>query len=328
MAPSILLTTPHFIPEKGGLATYAYDLSLALEKMGSDIHIFKWGDSTNNLLKKKFDIIIHIHFLGHYKIPSQLRSLKSVCIIHGSEILFTSPNLIKKYVKYFLKRRFLQQLSQHDFLLFVSNFTYKKTLNKGLLPNFARDIILLSPINTDAHQFKDLSIEKKITFCTIVRDVPHKNIKGCIELAEKIQGLSQKEVELHINSKKYSSKKINIIGYDDLDDSQRQEIYKKSNFNLLLSKDHSDRGFFEGYGLTCSEAALFGTPSIVANTGGLPENIHDEYNGLIVDELFFTKFQKVLISPAHYKSMREKTYQHILSSHILNLHQRLFKCLF
>lgn len=78
---------------------------------------------------------------------------------------------------------------------------------------------------------------------------------------------------------------MNIITHNNLDEGSRDTIYEKSDFKLLLSLDHSECGFYEGFGLAVVEASKFGTPSVVLNTGGLPENVHHKKTGWVLESI-------------------------------------------
>jgi glycosyltransferase involved in cell wall biosynthesis len=112
-----------------------------------------------------------------------------------------------------------------------------------------------------------------------------------------------------------------------MSDEQREEVYKTSHFNLLLSLDHSHLGYIEGFGLSCLEAGKYGTPSIVLNTGGLPDNIHPAVNGVILESTTSKEIQKLIpfLNEKNYNQLRESTFGHTITAHGLDQYLRLFK---
>jgi len=120
---------------------------------------------------------------------------------------------------------------------------------------------------------------------------------------------------------------ITIVDISNCNSSTLQETYKKCHFNLLLSLDHSKLGFIEGFGLTCLEAGQFGTPSIVFNTGGLPENVHTGFNGFVMNGDSYDVVKQLIdsITNENYELMRLKTFKHTTESHSLDIYKRLFR---
>lgn len=230
-----------------------------------------------------------------------------------------------------LKKQALEYMENGLVNLFISTFTMDKLKNLGLKTIQNRDILFHNCINLELSQFVNLSIEEDLVFTCIARDVPHKNLKLCVQLVELINSQTQKKCKLFMTSEKYTSKNIEIHPVKNISDSEREGLYRKSHFNLLLSSDCSQKGYFEGFGLTCLEAGKYGTPSIVLNEAGLTDNIHDLVNGVKIEniDLNFEVANKVLplLDESTYLGLREKTFDHTTNSHGIKQYGRLFKCL-
>ena len=113
---------------------------------------------------------------------------------------------------------------------------------------------------------------------------------------------------------------INISG---IPEDEKEEIIKKSHFNLLLSKDHSAKGFFEGFGLTILEAGKYGIPSIVANSGGLSESVHDEYSGWVLNkEMDGSTWRNI---ENNYQQVSQNAFKHTHESHSMSNYSKMLK---
>ena len=108
-------------------------------------------------------------------------------------------------------------------------------------------------------------------------------------------------------------------------DSERDQLFKKSHYNLLFSLDHSKKGFFEGFGLSCLEAAKFGVPSIVLNSGGLSENVHHKFNGLVLNSL--EEAPKIMFDTNFYRQCAQNSYDHVYGNHHLGFYKKALEVL-
>jgi glycosyltransferase involved in cell wall biosynthesis len=186
-------------------------------------------------------------------------------------------------------------------------------------------------VDTSAHKFRPKHWNQgPLRFICVARDVPHKNFTGAIQLCEEVQKISGREVELiTITNKEFTSDKIKITSYINPDNIKRDELLAEAHFNLLLSLDHSDKGFFEGFGQIVQEAGMYGTPSLVMNTGGLPESVHDKSTGWVIgstsSECISSWWSSV--SEDEYRRISEHCYQHTLESHGLGAWSKLFHAL-
>ena len=326
----VLLTTPHYPPQFGGLSTFALNIENSLKKMNVTYDLFHW--STVSEIKKypltkldQYDYVLNIHFMfGYFK---HKKNGRSVNFIHGSEILFTSPNFLKRIIKKIIKKSFINYFSNSYFNFFISNFTFSKLQENGLEPKMSRDIVFHNCIDTGTSQFlkKDFN-EGPLKFVCVAKDVPHKNIPGTIKFCENVKEFLNREIELTIFcDTTFVSKKIKIIPLKDRSNDYKNKILRNAHFNLLLSLDHSKNGFFEGFGLVVLEASLFGTPSIVFNTGGLIECVHDLKTGWIIKDNSMQTVKKLFssINSKNYDKISKEAYEHTITSHHLTLYEKL-----
>lgn len=327
----ILLTTPDYPPKLGGLSTYSKSIERSLSRLGLEYDVLVWEGAAslkNFQVPHQYDFSLHIHFFGNHYLKSA--SKYHINFIHGSEILFTSPNLIKKWLKFALKPLFLRTLKNSRHNIFISEFTQEKLSSLGLKPNFSRDIVFhncidLQKANKNIQNYED----GPLRLISLARDVPHKNLNYCYEVAKHLAKVTFRNVELYISKSFPSTDLVKTVNISGVSDDERNELLANSHFNLLLSLDHSYRGFYEGFGLTVLEAASFGTPSIVSPYGGLPEACHHGKTGWVLPLSLkaFEKFFREL--DAHtYKEVSFQSYTHALQSHNDEQYDRLLGLFF
>lgn len=321
----ILITTPDYLPQVGGLTTFTLNLEKCLKELNIEYKVFHWK-SVNELFSldlnqfKEITTVINVHFM--FAAITKFKVSQSINFIHGSEILFYSPNWLKNIFKKIKKNEYLKVLEKSLYNIGVSQFSLDLLAKQGFSLNYSRDLVFHNCILTTDSTFISKTInEETIKFCSICRDVPHKNIAGVIKFCEIFSDLTHKKVELFLAKKKhYSSTKIIIKEPKESSDSEITKIYQACHFNLLLSLDHSHLGNVEGFGLTILEAAKYGTPSIGLNFGGLKESIHDQETGWLVDDINRNEISKLVknLNQESYATLSNTAYNHTIQSHSLN----------
>jgi glycosyltransferase involved in cell wall biosynthesis len=330
----ILITTPDYLPQIGGLTTLTVNLTKVLTDAGIHFEVFHWN-SYQDIGKydqerlKSFSLVINVHYYFGVKWPEYQG--KMVNILHGSEITFKSPIWWKKVAKHFLKKQLLSRLERSYLNVFISEYTCNLLKNSGYHIDHSRDVIIHNGIDTTGADFikKDV-LESSLVFVCIARDVKHKNIKGSVAFCEMVKLATGREIELILPMDvSYTSSVIKITKLKGKDEDSKNEAYKRAHINLLLSLTDLTHGFVEGFGLTVLEASLFGTPSIVMNNGGLVESVHDDFTGWVIDDITEPKVKSLMeerVFPQFIKVSRQ-CYEHTLQSHHLHEWGRLFRSL-
>lgn len=327
----ILITTPDYLPQIGGLTTATLCLEKVLKNLGKEYRLFHWKN-TQELFQfqskdyQDIELVINIHFL--FSAITKFKIQNSINFINGSEILFTSSNPLKKIFKQFKKKEYLNVLSQSRFNVSLSEFSQSLLAAQGFSLNYSRDLIFHLCIPTDHHQEIKKNLRSETWhFCCIARDVPHKNIDGAVKFCELVQKISGKKITLTLMKKNgRSSSVITLQEAANLSDETVNAVYKSSHFNLLLSKEHREQGFVEGFGLTVLEAALFNTPTIGLRQGGLVDSIHDGYTGWIIDEISETLVSSwVTCATTEYERVSSQALKHTLESHHLGNYQHFME---
>lgn len=327
--PRVIITSPDYPPKLGGLSTFASNIRKSLLSIGIRPDIFVWT-SYSELKELKeysgYDFALHIHYMAGHSAPTIAK--RHINFIHGSEILFHSPNLVKKFVKNFLKRGMLDYLESAHFNFFISNFTKNKLTQKGYSSSCARDVVFHNCIDTvGAKRVTIQDMESVLRFVCVARDVPHKNMDGTIRFLERVQTMIPQDVELYVTAEnRWKTSKVKVHSIKNITDEEREKVFQKSHYNILLSLDHSHLGFYEGFGLTVLEAGKYGIPSVVSPFGGLPEAVHHEDTGIVLDSSLSP--QVFVDCHQNYLKLSQNVYEHTNSSHSLNRYDEILSLIF
>lgn len=331
----ILLTTSDYLPQIGGLTTFTQNIETVLKELKLEYKLFHWKSfkeiqNFSSTELSQYSLILNIH--PQFAWLSSSNHDRMVNFIHGSEILMTSPYLLKRLYKKIYKHNYFKKLERSYLNVFISEFTLSIAAANGFSTDYSRDLILHNCIDVKDAQFVKKEIKNKLSFSCIVQKSAHKNLSGSLKFCELVAEVTGKEVELTVpKNSKISSSKITIKELSSLDNLERDEAFREAHYNLLLlSHDHSQGGLVEGFGLTILEAARFGTPSIVMNTGGLPEVVHSGETGWVIEDISIKTIKNIFKNENEslYYQMAIDCYSHTLRSHSLNEYIRLLKVAF
>ena len=328
----ILITTSDYFPQLGGLSTFTANIEKSLQDLGLPYELFHWKNfeqlRQTSMDFSKYSLIINVH--PQFAWASKNGHEKMINFIHGSEILMTSPNPLKRIYKKIFKRKLYEKLESSYLNVFISKATQDKCVERGFNVDYSRDLVFHNCIDTSDAKFIKKEIRNHMVFASIARNVPHKNLKGAVEFCEHATEVTGRIVELLVpKGSGLSSSKITIRELSDSSDQARDEAYQSAHYNLLLSLDHSHKGFYEGFGLTVLEAARFGTPSIVMNTGGLPESVHHGDTGWVISSTSHKTVQNLFTRENEYQyyKMAIDCFEHTRTSHSLSEYKRFFSVL-
>ncbi len=229
----------------------------------------------NFLKENKIDLI----FFDSWKSLETLNTstnAKKICLVHGNEIL----NLRKK-------DRILNSLNRADLIIFNSNYTKNKTMkNFKISKKIDRKIIHPAFANKI---FKTKIIKNKYDLCTVARLEYRKGHHLVFEAMSILRNKYNIILKYAIlgDGPELSRLKDLVIRYS-LNgqvefinpDCPIEKIYKTSSIHIMPTLTTPES--IEGFGISNIEAASYGLPCIVSNSGGTPESVGD--NGIIVKE--------------------------------------------
>jgi len=266
---------------------------------------------------------------------------KKCCVIHhGSDI-----NLAVVHKRY---RKRLQILwAKMDQIIFISHFLMKTALTLGCPKEKAIVIYLGVPILPNNIRLKHLKQKKdSIRFICIARIVPVKNHVTLINAFAKFVKATDKEVELVLigtgeleNKIQEKIQSLHMDKYIKLfgglnNDKVLTEI-AKSDCVILISNRYTLNGKInqeEGLGLSLLEGGSMGLPMIGSRSGGIPEIVHDNINGYLIDPLDIEEIKnammKIVKNPMKNKSMGEHAKEMVETEFNLDMQSKKFQSLF
>jgi len=332
---SVLICTPDYPPRLGGLSTFTLNIEKVLKQLNIKFDLLVWSGSSEirDFPKKEghqYDYMIHIHGLS-YQVLSQTKKYSNKAVLHinffhGSEVLFKGRNFLFTLLKKLMKPMALNQFEKSYANISISEFTLNKMQALGYKVSYDRDIIIHNGIDINAKaQFIPKSYDDDVlSFICMARDVPHKNAAGVKSLMEACSRSTYKKIRLYSGFNLESNSFFEHENISGIDNEKLQFLYGRCHFNLLLSLDHSSKGYYEGFGLTVLEAGQYGTPSIVSSFGGLPEACHNRITGWVLElnDLDMRQFFRKLTNK-EYKDISQKAYLHTKKSHSLDIYSKV-----
>ena len=259
----------------------------------------KLSFAQNFLKNNKIDII----FFDSWKSLEPFNyaiGAKKICLVHGNEILKLSS-----------KDRILNSLNKADLVIYNSKFTKNKAIK-----NFKSLKKINHTIIHPAFIKKILvnKIKKKYDLCTVARLEYRKGHHLVFEAMSVLRNKYNIILKYAIlgDGPELSRLKDLVIKHSLLEqvdfiyhDYPSEKIFKNSSVHIMPTLTTPDS--IEGFGISNVEAASFGLPCIVSNSGGTPESIGR--NGIIVKENDTKQLVKSIIDIFKmYKSYSRQSY--------------------
>ncbi len=226
---------------------------------------------------------------------------KKICLVHGNEIL----NQRKK-------DRIINSLNKADLVIFNSNYTKNKTIkNFKILKKIDHKIIYPAFVKKI---FKSKMINNKYDLCTVARLEYRKGHHLVFEAMSILRNEHDINLKYAIlgDGPELSRLKDLVIRYSlhgqvefMNQDCPIGKIFKSSSIHIMPTLTTPES--VEGFGISNIEAASYGLPCIVSNSGGTPESIGD--NGIIVKENNSKELANSIIDIfKKYKTYSKKSY--------------------
>ena len=259
----------------------------------------KLSFAQNFLENNKIDII----FFDSWKSLepfNQAIGAKKICLVHGNEILKLSR-----------KDRILNSLNKADLVIYNSKFTKNKVIKNFKSLKKINQIIIHPAFIKKISKNK---IKKKYDLCTVARLEYRKGHHLVFEAMSVLRNKYNMILKYAIlgDGPELSRLKDLVIKHslhEQVDfihhDYPSEKIFKNSSVHIMPTLTTPDS--IEGFGISNVEAASFGLPCIVSNSGGTPESIG--HNGIIVKENDSKQLVKSIIDIfKKYKSYSKKSY--------------------
>lgn len=289
MSQKILLPTPDYPPQRGGVARY---LEAIKKTFSQDIQILYLDQkpTRNELIKK---------------IEPELRNIKSIWISHifpyGTVVFYF---LMKRNMPYTLflhgmdfdlaRRNIFRKFAAQLIIRFAENVIANSQALASEIEKFSgrKDVRVIYPTVCDefikAAEDQKESINKNITLLTVSRLVER---KGHIKVLEAMKDFPDIYYSIVGDGpfKDQIKNKIREFGLEDrvkiftgIGDDRLPEIYRNSDiFVMPTTKTKKDR---EGFGIVYLEAQLFRLPVIATRHPGVDEAIIDRGTGFLIED--------------------------------------------
>ena len=285
MSKRILLPTPYFTPQRGGVARY---LSALKQVLGENIVIKYWPTNFprgKKLVKKiqtlavDYDEIWTSHI---YPIGNALRKIRKpyLVMLHGMDFDLARRNIARAY----FARKILKKAKV-------------VTVNSQALANEVKkfcgvDSLVVYPVVSDAliktSHIPNRLNRKTVKLLTVGRLVERKGHLKILEVLKNLRDVKylivgDGEMKTEI-LKKIAEYKLEdqVELRTEVADEDLPEIYKEADiFVMPTSKTNTDR---EGFGIVYLEAGLFGLPSIAVNHPGVDEAVLDNETGILIND--------------------------------------------
>ena len=259
----------------------------------------KLSFAQNFLKNNKIDII----FFDSWKSLEPFNyaiGAKKICLVHGNEILKLSS-----------KDRILNSLNKADLVIYNSKFTKNKAIKNFKSLKKINHTIIYPAFTKKISKNK---IKKKYDLCTVARLEYRKGHHLVFEAMSVLRNKYNMILKYAIlgDGPELSRLKDLVIKHSLLEqvdfiyhDYPSEKIFKNSSVHIMPTLTTPDS--IEGFGISNVEAASFGLPCIVSNSGGTPESIGR--NGIIVKENDTKQLVKSIIDIFKtYKSYSRQSY--------------------
>ena len=323
---NLLLITTDYPPQKGGIASWAYEEYKKLNKIynvividkakpdykkKSDVAYFRNNKDLKNITKKtckekkvKEVIFFHWETARPLYLWLKLNRIPYTIALHGWE--FLRPRSL--YVK-FIKKLILK----HSKEIWVLS-PYLK--NKVLEYNINEAKIKIVPLPISQSKFKQLPKNKrnmlkrkyvfliKKTIFSVASLIEKKDFFTALKSIKILKNRYPEILYIIVGDGPIMDKllrfitdnklKENVLLFGEVSDKKLIELYNISDLFILTPKEIKEQGDIEGFGIVYHEARLCGLPVIGSNTGGVKYSLSLIDNSYIINKGDFRQLAKLI----------------------------------
>tara|TARA_B110000196_G_C21114046_1_gene649447 strand:- start:287 stop:1402 length:1116 start_codon:yes stop_codon:yes gene_type:complete len=244
------------------------------------------------LLSKKITCIIgdswksfefNIDLINSFNIPS-------ICLAHGNEVIIKSS-------KHAL--RFISIMNKVSYIVCNSIFTLGVVKKAGVTNKNITFIYPGAENYSDHNEKIIINIKGDPILLTLARLEKRKGHEHILLVVAKLKNdypdiqyvIAGSGIELEnlIDQTKNLKIEKNVIFVGNVDNYQKNYLFKKTTLMVMPTIDESAKRSIEGFGIAYLEASFYGIPSIASDIGGTNEAVLHNNTGLIIsniDELY------------------------------------------
>jgi phosphatidyl-myo-inositol dimannoside synthase len=341
----VLLITLDFLPNRGGVSNYYYNLYKNFPQDKIIILTNVKGENSKNIIRKNLNFGM-FHFFNTIKEIKKIIELEKIeeilvgnilpigkyayilkkilnidyyIFIHGLDIKLAQNKIIKKFLtKIILNNAKIVFANSESTKSIIKTKTRIKILYPGVNENFKN-----IDENKKLEIVKKYNLEGKKIILTVGRVIKRKNhefiIKAIDELKNEFSNLTYLIAGTGDNLehlKNLATDNKNIIFLGDVSDEELPYFYSICDIFTMIS--HETKEDTEGFGIVYLEAALFHKPSIAANSGGAKEAVIHNESGLLINnenpEELKTAIKILLTNQDFVKKIGEKSYTRVIEN--------------
>lgn len=313
----ILLMTPDYPPNQGGVARYLESL---VNYLGDRVTIVtdgllfrhlwpKWGKTVVMLMKRQssYDIVLLSHVLPFGTaawIASWFTKKPYMVILHGMDVRLAQRSVLKRFITYHVLAHAQLVVANSQALATEVTSAFHVSLPLTVYP--CVEPRLIHRPSTPQNTLKLLSIsrlvERKGHVLVLLALAQLKQTAKIKTFRYDIAGdgplrksLEQFAHELHLSE---------VVFHGEITHTQKNVFYAQADLFLLPVFDHPlDK---EGFGLVFLEAAQYAVPSISTNISGVNEAVIHRETGLLVPAGNLDALVRAIAELANDKELRHR----------------------
>lgn len=305
-----LLITLDFLPNRGGVSNYYYNIFKNFPENELIILTNVRGEESKNIIRKNLNLGI-FHFFGVLKeikntikqekiehilvgnilpigkfayIIKKLLKIDYCVFIHGLDIKLAQNKIIKKFItKIILNNAKTIFANSESTKSIIKTKTNIKIVYPGVNESFKN-----IDENKKLEITKKYNLEGKKIILTVGRVIKRKNHEFIIKAVNELKNEFENLIYLIVGTgdnleylKNSTQDNKNIIFLGDVNDEELPYIYSICDIFTMIS--HEIKNDTEGFGIVYLEAALFKKPALAANSGGAKEAVINNVSGLLIN---------------------------------------------
>jgi phosphatidylinositol alpha-1,6-mannosyltransferase len=337
----IVIVSSEFPPQPGGIGNHAFNLALHLAHQKYKVKVIADQRSTHGKeelvfdSKQPFDIVrikrYDLRILMYLKriqktyaslkqaqcviatgkfslwnvaALSQFRKIKTLAVVHGTEVNFKSF-LLKKSIDLSLKKM--------NTIVAVSNYT------KSLISHLNVEVVVI-PNGIDLSQWNnDIKTKIKLNGNPVLTTVGRvSSRKGQLNVIQQLPELIKQFPDIHYHcigipseaeAFKAAAKQLNVDAHVTFHGKLEFDVLKQSLLAtdvFVMMSSESKSGDVEGFGIAILEANALGIPAIGAKGCGIEDAINSGSSGILIEvnssEAFCNGMSQILQNTSKFKS--------------------------
>ncbi len=321
-----LLLTTEYPPFKGGVANYYQALKRHWPQPDNFTvwhkvyksrwlkYIYYFFNIYLKYKRRQFDYLLVGQILPLGTIAlffAQFYRVKYAVFLHGLDFNLAIKNRWKKWLTKNILLKADRIISANSYTAGLVNDFYPLAAKKSLVLNPGIDPNIITTLKLTDFR-RQYGLENKVVLLSLGRLVKRKGVDMTIKAIQSLENRLREKIVYVVAGQ---GSEVNYL--KDLAQGDKQiiflgEIDETAKWSWLASCDifimpaRNILGDFEGFGIVYLEANLLGKPVIAGRSGGVPDAVENNQNGLLVDPEDVTAITQAITALANNPALREK----------------------